>query len=97
MLDQYLSWKDHMQALEAKLVKNIGLLYRFKQYLSEFSLKKLYFCYIHSYLNYVKSHLQVPILQISKKVFCSIRGSKFWNDFPNKHEKEIQSYLLFPK
>ena len=52
MLDEHLSWKDHIKIVENKLAKNIALLYRVNQYLNESSLKTVYFSYIHSYLNY---------------------------------------------
>ena len=38
--------------IEKKLAKNIGLLYRARQFLDKESLKTIYFSYIHSYLNY---------------------------------------------
>ena len=52
MLDENISWKDHIKPIEKKLAKNIGLLYQAKPYLDETSLKTIYFSYIHSYLNY---------------------------------------------
>ena len=52
MLDENISWKEHIKTIEKKLAKNIGLLYRAKPYLDEMSLKTIYFSYIHSYLNY---------------------------------------------
>ena len=52
MLDEHLSWKDHIKIVENKLAKNIGLLHRVNQHLNESSLKTVYFSYIHSYLNY---------------------------------------------
>ena len=42
MLDENLSWKDHMKKVENKL-KNVGVLYCTKQFLDESSLKKVYF------------------------------------------------------
>ena len=42
MLDENLSWKDHMKKVENKL-KNVGGLYCTKQFLDESSLKKVYF------------------------------------------------------
>ena len=39
MLDENISWKDHIKTIEKKLAKNIGLLYRAKPYLNETSLK----------------------------------------------------------
>ena len=52
MLDEHLSWKDHIKMVENKLAKNLRLLYCVNQYLNESSLKTVYFSYIHSYLNY---------------------------------------------
>ena len=52
MLDENISWKEHIKTIKKKLAKNIGLLYHAKPYLDEMSLKTIYFSNIHSYLNY---------------------------------------------
>ena len=52
MLDEHIEWNDHIHAIEEKLARNIGLLYRARQFLDKESLKTMYFSYIHSYLNY---------------------------------------------
>ena len=52
MLDEHISWNDHIKTVGCKLVKNIGLLNRASYSLNEHSLKTIYFSYIHSYLNY---------------------------------------------
>ena len=52
ILDENISWKDHIKTIEKKLAKNIGLLYRTKPYLDETSLKTIYFSYIHSYIQH---------------------------------------------
>ena len=52
MLDEHISWIDHVKTVENKIVKNIGLLYRVSQFLHEDSLKTANFSYMHSYLNY---------------------------------------------
>ena len=52
MLDEHISWIDHVRTFENEIAKNIGLLYRVSQFLNEDSLKTVYFSYIHSYLNY---------------------------------------------
>ena len=52
LLDENITWKNHIRTVEKKLAKNIGLLYRAKWLLDESSLKTIYFSYIHSYLNY---------------------------------------------
>ena len=52
MLDKNISWKEHIKAVENKLSKNIGLLFKSKQLLDNESLESIYLSYIHSYLNY---------------------------------------------
>ena len=52
LLDENLSWKDHIKYIENKVAKNIGLLYRVKQFLDKNSLLTLYYSYIHTYMNY---------------------------------------------
>ena len=62
LLDEKLSWKDHIKYIENKVVKNIRLLYRVKLILDQtrylhytfrmFTLLTLYFSHIHTYLNY---------------------------------------------
>ena len=52
LLDENISWKNHIRSVEKKLAKNIGLLYRAKYLLDDSSLKTIYFSYIHLYLNY---------------------------------------------
>ena len=51
MLDEHISWIEHVKTVENKIAKNIGSLYRVNQFLNEDSLKTIYFSYIHSYLN----------------------------------------------
>ena len=52
LLDENLSWKEHLKLTENKVAKNIGLIYKAKSYLNKDSLLALYFSYIHSYINY---------------------------------------------
>ena len=52
LLNENITWKNHICSFEKKLSKNIGLLYHAKYLLDESSLKTVYFSYIHSYLNY---------------------------------------------
>ena len=39
MLDENLTWKDHIKTVENKLAKNVGFLYRAKQFLDGTYLK----------------------------------------------------------
>ena len=52
MLDENISWKDHIKTISQKLAKNIGLLYHAEHFLDETSLKIIYFSYVHSFLYY---------------------------------------------
>ena len=52
MIDECITWKDHIRTAENKIAKNIGILYRAKQLLNTSSLKSIYFSYILTYLNY---------------------------------------------
>ena len=52
-MDENLTWRDHIRTVENKIAKNIGLLCQGKHYLDDKHLKKIYFAYIHAYLNYV--------------------------------------------
>ena len=52
MVDENLTWNDHIHILENKLSKNISLLYRRKPYLDKNTIATLYFSFFHSYLNY---------------------------------------------
>ena len=42
MLDEHISWIDHVRTVENKIAKNIGLLYRVSQFLDEDSLKTIF-------------------------------------------------------
>ena len=55
LLDENLCWKDHINYIENKVAKNIGLLYRAKLFLDKSSLLTLYYSYIHTYLRYANS------------------------------------------
>ena len=52
MIDENITWEDHIHTIEKKLAKNLGLLYQAKHILDNESLQTIYFSYIHSYLIY---------------------------------------------
>ena len=54
LIDENLTWKEHINVIESKFSKNLGLLYRDRRVLDSTALKNLYFSFIHSYLNYGK-------------------------------------------
>ena len=43
MLDEYLSWKNHISVVENKVSENIGVLHKAKNIFSKGGLKSLYF------------------------------------------------------
>ena len=52
MIDENLSWNEHLKVIENKISKNLGLLYKAKHFLNSDSMRSLYFSFIHCYLNY---------------------------------------------
>ena len=52
LVDENLTWIDHITLVENKLSKNLGLLHKPKNYLNKKSMVSLYYSFIHSYLNY---------------------------------------------
>ena len=52
LLDEHLSWKNHISVIENEVSKNIGNLHKAKKTYSKGCLKTLYFCFKHCYLNY---------------------------------------------
>ena len=58
MMDEHLNWKDHINVIENKLSKNLGLLHKAKLFLNAKAMKSLYFSFIHSYLTYGKVYVQ---------------------------------------
>ena len=52
IIDEKLNWKAHINLVNTKISKSIGILYRAKPMLSQDNLKILFFSYIQSYLTY---------------------------------------------
>jgi len=52
LIDENLSWDPHINTINTKISKNIGLLYKSRPFLSFNNLKLLYFSFINSYLSY---------------------------------------------
>ena len=51
-LDEFISWKHHINIVSTNACKSIGILYRTRCILSKFLRKQLYFSFINCYLNY---------------------------------------------
>ena len=52
ILDENMTWKKHIELIENKISKNIGIMYKVKLLLNQNCLKNIYFSFIHSYINY---------------------------------------------
>ena len=50
-IDENLTWKNHIEVVENKISKNIGVLYR-ASHLLDFKNLKIYFSFIHIYISY---------------------------------------------
>ena len=52
-LYENLLWEDHIKySNENKVSKNIGILFKVREYLSKQRLLPLYYAHIHTYINY---------------------------------------------
>ena len=52
IIDENLTWKNHIEVVENKISKNIGVLYRASHLLDFKDLLKIYFSFIHIYIRY---------------------------------------------
>ena len=52
ILDEHLTWKKHIQFIENKVSKNVGVLYKASKLINSKCLRSIYFSFIHSYVNY---------------------------------------------
>ena len=52
-MDEKLTWKNHIEVIENKISKNIGVPYMASHLLEFKNLLKIYFYFIHIYINYV--------------------------------------------
>ena len=48
LIDEHLTWKEHITVIENKVSKNLGPLYRARRVLDSTALKNLYFSFIHN-------------------------------------------------
>ena len=52
IIDENLTWKNHIKVVENEISKNIGVLYRASHLLDFKNLLKIYFSFIHIYISY---------------------------------------------
>ena len=52
IVDENLNWKNHIELLENKIAKNVGVLFKASKFLNMRCLVNIYFALIHSYISY---------------------------------------------
>ena len=52
LIDENLSWKQHINEASGKISKSIGILYKSRGIVKQPLLKQLYFSFIHCHMNY---------------------------------------------
>ena len=106
LLNEYLSWKEHLKLTENKIVKNIGLIYKAKPYLNKDSLLALYFSCIHFFMNYAnlvwrstnRTYLRVIKSQEKHALRLIHNKNRFDHSKEPFHSKVYlnQTYLILP-
>ena len=85
LLDENLSWKEHIKYNENKIAKNLGLLFKAKHYLNKRSLLVLYYSFIHTYINYGNiAWRSTNITNLDPNLVGFFRGLFWggWEDYP---------------
>ena len=71
IIHENLTWKNHIEVVENKISKNIGVLYRASHLLDFKNLLKIYFSFIHIYISYANiawaSTFKTKLQRILKK------------------------------
>lgn len=52
ILDENLTWKSHIQVVESKISKNIGVIARARKNVNSKAARSLYFSFVHPYISY---------------------------------------------
>ena len=77
IIDKNITWNKHIELVENKISKNIGILYRASHYLDKKSLKNMHFSVIHNYVNYCNiawaSTTRTNLDKILKKQMHAVR------------------------
>ena len=91
MLDEHISWKDHIKTVENKFAKNTGLINCASYFLNEHSLKTIYFFYIHSYLNYANiAWVSTYVTKLKKINLLQKRAVRFvFNENRLSHSRSL--------
>jgi hypothetical protein len=84
ILDNALSWKQHLTYLSKKVAKSIGILSRARKFLDQSTLKLLYYSFQYPYLTYCNviwgnagNNLLWPIFRAQKRAIRIIENIKY--------------------
>ena len=74
IIDENLSWKEHIEILSSKISKSIGMLYKSRDVLSKQCLKQLYFSFILSYVKTMQTLPGPAPVKVNLNVFVVVRN-----------------------
>ena len=98
IIDENLTWKNHIEVVENKISKNIGVLYR-ASHLLDFKNLKIYFSFIHIYISYANiawaSTFKTKLQGILKKQKTCCTNITPWMSSSPAIFVEIKSYLFY--
>ena len=84
MLDEHLTWRDHVNLIKGKISRGIGILYCARKLFKGSTLITMYTTFIHPYMNYcidiwgaANKGLLESIFKLQKKAIRLITSSKF--------------------
>ena len=93
-MNENLNWTDHIAALKLKMSRNAGVLFKVKGIVPMKIIRTLYYCFIHSHLNYCSSvwglgnkHSLEPLFISQKRAIRSLIPG-YVNYFYNKKTKQ---------
>ena len=99
IIDENLTWKNHIEVVENKISKNIGVLYR-ASHLCDFKNLKIYFSFIHIYISYAniawaKTKLQGILKKQKHAARITFHANRFDHSRPLlKEMKALNVYLI---
>jgi hypothetical protein len=84
IIDNHLSWSEHIKYIKGKIAKGIGIIGKAKYVLNNKALKTLYYSFIYPYLNYciivwgnAYDKYVNELMMLQKKVLRMITGSHY--------------------
>ena len=93
-MNENLNWTDHIAALKLKMSRNAGILFKVKGILPTKVIHTLYYCFIHSHLNYCSSVWGLDNKKSLEPIFISQKRAiralipGYVNYFYNKETKQ---------